>query len=309
MPDHKPRKCTFESRDGFILRGEWHASDSLHQKQQQVAIISPGMGIPARFYRAFARHLSRRGIDVLLFDFRGIGWSAVSDLSELEADATIWGSFDLAAAIDHALSLAKGKQALGIGHSFGGSIFGFADNMTKLHKLVHICSQSGYYRFYDWRTRLYMLFNIRLAMPLLTRMLGYYPAHWLSNSEALPAGFVAEWSSWCLEEEYFMADRFRVSTAGYHGQFEGPLLSLSFADDAYATQQSVDAMAAFHINSQLLRKHLRPADYTAEFLGHFGVFKASNGRKIWDLIANWLSEPIDSKRTLTSESEVVREPP
>jgi predicted alpha/beta hydrolase len=294
MPDNYPTKCAFESRDGFLLHGEWHPSDSLSQTQQLVAIVSPGMGIPARFYRAFSRHLVKQGIDVLLFDFRGIGWSSVTDISELKADATTWGRDDLAAAIDQAISLSNGKKILGIGHSFGGSIFGFTDNITKLYKLVHICSQSGYYGFYDWKTKIYMLFNIHFAMPLLTRMLGYYPAHWLSNCEALPAGFVAEWGSWCLAEDYFMSAHFPVRDSGTHGQYRGPLLSLSFADDPFATQQSVDEMAAFYANSQIVRKHLKPEDYAAESLGHFGVFKPSKGRRIWDLITNWALAPADA---------------
>jgi predicted alpha/beta hydrolase len=287
MPNPKPWKTTFESRDGFLLQGEWHASGNSDQRSSHVAIISPGMGIPARFYRPFARHLVDRGMDVLLFDFRGIGWSAVDTLSSLQANATTWGRLDLSSAIDRAISLSGGKSLIGIGHSFGGSIFGFTDNVQKISKQIHICSQSGYYGFYDWKTRLYMLFNIHIAMPLLTRWLGYYPAHWLSGSEALPSGFVAEWSDWCLRKEYFMDERFEVRDKASHGCYEGPLLSLSFSDDAFATQQSVDAMAAFYSSSQLERMHLNPADYEAESLGHFGVFKRANGRLIWELIANW----------------------
>lgn len=294
MLDLKSRKLAFESRDGFALHGEWHPAAAENSAVSHVAIISPGMGIPARFYRPFACHLAKQGIDVLLFDFRGIGWSSVPDLRKLEADATTCGKLDLAAAIDLALDLSDKKLAIGIGHSFGGSIFGLADNVRKLHKLIHICSQSGYYGFYNWKTKLYMLFNIHLAMPLLTRLRGYYPAHWLSGSEALPAGFVAEWSAWCLSKQYYMDDRFQIKSSAFHDDFHGPLLSLSFNDDLYATRQSVDEMAAFYRNSRLDRRHLKPADYAAERLGHFGVFKPLNGRQIWQMIAEWTKSPTNT---------------
>jgi predicted alpha/beta hydrolase len=248
------------------------------------------MGIPARFYRPFARHLVDKGMDVLLFDFRGVGWSAVEDLRSLKADASTWGRSDLSSAIDFAITLSGGKKLIGIGHSFGGSIFGLTDNIGNICKQIHVCSQSGYYGFFDWKTRLYMLFNIHIAMPILTRWLGYYPAHWLSGSEALPADFVSEWSAWCLRKEYFMDERFDVKHTGSHAKYKGPLLSLSFSDDSFATQQSVDAMAAFYVNSQLQRKHLRPVDYCANSLGHFDVFKRSNGRLIWELIADWVDK-------------------
>lgn len=291
MPDSKPGKISFESRDGFILQGEWHPAETTSGLNRLAAIISPGMGIPARFYRPFARHLARRGLDVMLFDFRGIGWSGVPDLSRLEANATIWGKFDLAAGIDQAHQISQGKGVLGIGHSFGGSIFGFCDSIGKLQSMVHICSQSGYYGYYSLKTRLYMLFNIHLAMPLLTRLLGYYPAHWLSGSEALPAGFVDEWSAWCLAKNYFMADRFEVETSAFHADYAGPLLSLSFDDDRFATRQSVDEMASFYRNSQLERRHLQPKEFATDSLGHFDVFKPANGRRVWDLITDWASCP------------------
>ena len=289
MPDTTTRKISFESRDGFILQGEWHPLKNDDNKHNYVTVISPGMGIPSRFYRPFARHLNDCGIDVLLFDFRGIGWSAVDSLRSLQTNASIWGGSDLSSAIDCAIHLSGNKKLVGIGHSFGGSIFGFSDNIELIEKQVHICSQSGYYGYFDWKTRLYMLFNIYLAMPVLTRTLGYYPAHWLSGSEPLPSGFVAEWSGWCLRKEYFMDDRFEVKHKGTHDRFAGPLLSLSFSDDSYATPESVDAMSAFYANSQLKRMHLTPADYNANALGHFGVFKRSNGRAIWELIADWIT--------------------
>jgi predicted alpha/beta hydrolase len=300
MPDLKPRKINFESRDGFLLQGEWHPAVTERTVNSPAAIISPGMGIPARFYLPFTRHLVKHGIDVFLFDFRGIGWSSVADLSKLEADATLWGKFDLASAIDQTLLLSNGKPIIGIGHSFGGSIFGFADNIKKLHKMIHICSQSGYYGHYAFRTKLYMLFNIHLAMPILTRCLGYFPAHWLSGSEALPAGFVAEWSAWCLSKRYFMNERFSVKKQSHHADYMGPLLSLSFDDDAYATRQSVDEMAAFYSNSQLDRRHLRPQNYAAASLGHFGVFRPPNGRKIWELMVDWSLAASDVKATIQS---------
>jgi predicted alpha/beta hydrolase len=245
------------------------------------------MGVPARFYRSFARYLAKRSVSVVLFDFRGIGWSRVDDLSALKADASIWGRCDLAAAIDQAVLQSDGQPVIGIGHSLGGGLLGFADNVSKLHKMIHICSQSGYYGLHPLKTRLYLLFHIHLTMPLLTRLLGYYPAHWLSGSEALPSGFVAEWSTWCLHRQYFMDERFKVKSMAHHADYTGPLLSLSFDDDFYAIRQSVDKMASYYPNSQLERRHLRPSDCATEALGHFEVFKPSNGRWIWNMITDW----------------------
>jgi predicted alpha/beta hydrolase len=261
------------------------------------------MGIPARFYRPFARYLVKRGFDVFLFDFRGIGWSAVPDLSLLQADASSCGRLDLSAGIDQAAALSGGKSIIGIGHSFGGSIFGLTDNVRLLDRMVHISSQSGYFGFYSLKTKLYMLFNIHVAMPLLTRLLGYYPAHWVSGSEALPAGFVAEWSAWCLCKDYFMDERFDIKRSSSHADYRGPLLSLSFADDSFATRQSVDVMAGFYCGSQLERRHLDPRDFGASSFGHFNFFKPPSGRQAWDMIIEWIvaTEDIETKESTLAD--------
>ena len=295
MADGKIRKISFQSRDGFALHGEWHPGGSTGSIDK-VAVVAPGMGVPARFYRPMARYLSRRGLGVLLFDFRGIGWSGVNDLKQLEADATTWGRMDLGAAIDYASEHTGSGQLVGIGHSFGGSIFGFTDRVQCLSKLVHVCSQSGFYGLYDWRVRLFHLFHIYLSMPLLTRWLGYYPAHWMTGSEALPAGFVTEWASWCQRPDYFMDNRFDVKDRLHHAEFHGRLLSLSFTDDPYATAFSVDKMASYYPNSLVERLHISPQEVAATSLGHFGAFKASQGKLVWKLIADWLEAPDSNTR-------------
>lgn len=287
MPDHSPRKVSFKSRDGFLLHGEWHPA-APGELKTKVAIVSPGMGVPARFYRPFARFLAKSQVNVLIFDFRGIGWSGVNDLKHLQADATTWGSLDLAAAIDFAQQQTPDAALVGIGHSFGGSIFGFTEKIKYLNKIVHVCSQSGFYGLFSWRIRLYQLFNIYCSMPLLTYLLGYYPAHWVTNSEALPAGFVAEWAAWCQRPDYFMDSRFEISERGYHSAYAAPLLSLSFSDDTFATENSVDRMASFYPNSQVDRRHIAPSEVEAESLGHFGAFKPSNGKYLWKMIAEWI---------------------
>jgi predicted alpha/beta hydrolase len=287
MADSKIRKISFQSRDGFALHGEWHPGSS-SSRPGKVVIVAPGMGVPARFYRPFARYLSKQGLNVLLFDFRGIGWSGVSNLKRLKADATTWGRYDLGAAIDFACDYSGSTDLIGIGHSFGGSVFGFTENIRRIGKMVHVCSQSGFYGLYDWKIRSYLLFNIYLSMPLLTRWLGYYPAHWMTGSEALPAGFVSEWSAWCQQPEYFMDTRFDVKDSCHHDAYHGPLLSLSFTDDTFATKYSVDKMASYYPNSQVERVHISPAEAAAESLGHFGAFKPSNGKRVWKLISDWI---------------------
>lgn len=291
MADLKTKKISFESRDGFVLQGELHQPEKAIPNRSTV-VISPGMGVPARFYRPFTRFLVSQGMQVLLFDFRGIGWSCVDDLKSLKADATTWGSMDLAAAIDYAQQIPQTERVVGIGHSFGGSIFGFTDNIKSLHKLVHMGSQSGFYGFFDWKTRIFMLFNIYLTMPLLTRWLGYYPAHWLSGSEPLPANFVSQWSSWCLRPDYFMDDRFGIKDRYHHREYTGPLLSLSFDDDSFATRRSVDMMASYYPNSMIERRHISPNEVSAASLGHFDLFKRANGKGVWKIVAQWINSPL-----------------
>jgi len=288
MRNRKPIKVKIETKDGFELKGECFVSDSGSAKNP-AAIVSPGMGVPARCYRRFAEYLSSNGIQVILFDYRGIGWSSVSDIRELEASATDWGKMDLSAAISFALEQTNTSELVGIGHSLGGSLFGLAENVSQLHQMVHICSQSGFYGLYDWNVRVNLLINIKVLIPLLTKILGYYPANWFSQSEALPNDYALEWAEWCGAKEYYMDEKFGIREKYFHKEYTGPLLSLSFEDDLYANKLAVDLMSGYYPSSRLERYHFKPSELSSEKLGHFDVFKPIHGRTCWQFILNWVN--------------------
>ena len=63
--------------------------------------------VPRGFYRRFAEYAQQQGINVISTDYRGIGDSKRGSLRGFEMEYADWSSYDLAAAVDHAL--ARGK--------------------------------------------------------------------------------------------------------------------------------------------------------------------------------------------------------
>ena len=56
--------------DGVRLAGHWTLPA---QATRRTVLVAGGLGVPQRFYRAFADWLAARGHPVLRFDLRGMG--------------------------------------------------------------------------------------------------------------------------------------------------------------------------------------------------------------------------------------------
>ena len=59
-----------KAADGATLRGTLYDSSG-----DDAIVVAAAMGVPRRYYDAFAQHAASRGFTTLLFDYRGMGES------------------------------------------------------------------------------------------------------------------------------------------------------------------------------------------------------------------------------------------
>ncbi len=69
----KGEPVEFAAADGTQLSGRFFAATLA--KGSAPVLLCTATGVPQRFYVAFARWLAQQGLDVLTFDYRGIGAS------------------------------------------------------------------------------------------------------------------------------------------------------------------------------------------------------------------------------------------
>ncbi len=254
------------------------------RRQAETALIVNGAtGVPRHFYRAFATHLVRRNWAVLTFDYRGIGDSAPRSLRGFDAGIRDWALHDMPAAIDWVGETLSPKRVFAIGHSFGGQTLGLCENAGRIDAMVAVSAQSGYWGVQPGAERLRVGVAVNVIIPLLTRVIGYFPWRWFASAEDLPRNVALEWARWCRQRNYLLDDT--SLPLHRYKDFEAPVLAYSIDDDGWGSSRSVDEMMHAYVN--VTRRHLIPAEYRLERLGHMGAFRRGS-EGLWDEFAGWL---------------------
>ena len=265
--------------DGFALSASWFGP----VEPERVVLVAPATGVRRRLYDAFGRFLAERGFGTLTWDWRGTGGSRPARLQGFEGSMRDWAERDLAGAISWATERFPSARLYGVGHSFGGQAVGLASNARRLRGLVTVAAQSGYWGHWPRPQRYGYALLWHAAVPLLTRLFGYYPARRLGMGEDLPREVALQWARWCRTPEYLGDYR-------GHASFSAPILALSFSDDPFAPLEAVEALHAHYGSPELLHRHVEPGDVGAERIGHFGFFREGLVPTLWQDVATWLEQ-------------------
>lgn len=271
--------------DGYELSAALYMPHA-GQAAPRVAVLHCGGGIPAARYRRFARFLAEAGIPVLTYDYRGIGHSRPDGLRGFSAAIEDWAEYDCSGAIAWLRERYPKAEMLGVAHSIGGLIMGGAPNSAQQARLVLIGGHTGYCGDYGPRYRIPMTALWHGVMPVLTRMLGYFPARRLGLGEDLPAGFALQWAGrrspelrptgtgpGC-ERQQLLLDRCAA--------LQRPALLVSISDDAFATAAGTKRLLSYYPRLFPLQHVVfTPADAGMTRLGHFGFFGRTAGAAIW----------------------------
>ncbi len=286
----------FPALDGYRLGGLLHASRAV-SNPRRVALLHAGAGIRASSYGRFAAYLARSGIPVLLYDYRGVGGSRPPKLRGFRASIEDWAEYDCGGAIAWLRRQFPRSEILGIAHSIGSLLVGGAVNAAEQERLVLIGAHTGYFGDYCARYRLPMALMWHVAMPAITRVVGYFPARRLGLGEDLPAGVALRWAQRRSPElvppveraKYERTLKLLARCAG----LKRPTLLVSISDDAFAGRSGTERLlSAYPGLSPLEHLVFTPADAGIRRLGHFGFFRRRAGTVLWPrLLAELEAQP------------------
>lgn len=267
-----------------------------HEGPRPVVLVCPATSVACRWYTRFARYLHRSGLQVLLFDYRGIGSSRPPRLRGFRASAIDWGCTDLEAVIGHARQRFPGAPLHAVGHSVGGLVLGLAPSSHRFERVFTVGAQYGYWPDYEARQRLRMALQWHVFTPLLTALCGWFPGRRLGWMEDTPAGVVRDWGLRSARFEQRCHSALRPLDAAARqalvqrlAALRAPTLALSFTDDAFATVPAVERLLAYYVNAP--RSHLRldPSQIGVGAVGHFDFFHDRHAPLLWPLAAAWLA--------------------
>lgn len=266
------------ARDGYMLSATLFEPE---RPSNRAVLIMAATGVPQDYYRKFATYLVERGFAVLTFDYRGIGRSRTSPLRSLNARMRDWALLDATAACHHL----EGRKLMVVGHSFGGQAFGLLPKPERIAAALVVGSQSGYWKNWPLRGRLWMWPVTHLLLPAIARGLGYFPSSRLGFGEDLPAGVAVEWASWCRQPRY-LVDALQAHAA--FARFASPLRAYAITDDPFAPASAVQALMTLYPNSKPEVRVLEPREVGAKSIGHFGFFRERFRDTLWREAADWL---------------------
>lgn len=275
----------FPASDGFDLAGTLLTCSA----SRLGVVISPATGYPRRFYLPFARWLAARGAGVLLYDYRGIGGSAVPDLARSGIDIPDWGRLDLPAAADLMAAHAPGVPLTHVAHSVGGHLPGFAANQGVFARHAFLSVGTGYWGHHHprlWPLEMYFWWGLG-TWSLLRHGALHTGGGWAG--EPLPPRAFRSWRRWSHRPGYFGAELNGFLAPQHFAALRASIANWSFSDDPIATPRAAQALMAHYPRAQTHMITRRPADFGLRRIGHDGAFRP--GREaIWSEVAAWLEK-------------------
>ena len=283
------RDFTVPAVDGFALSSRLFEPEG---RAHGTVLINPATGVRKGYYRPFAEYLTERGWRVATFDNRGVGGSRPKSLRGFAARMQDWAQLDSEGVlrwIGHAFP--QETVAL-VGHSFGGQALGLVPAARELRAAILVATQSGYWKHWSWLYRPRVLTLWYVLIPLVTSLLGYFPARRLGLGENLPAGVARQWARWGRHPDYLMRDDNPEWRAGYE-DLTLPILGLGLSDDSYAPRRAMAAILALYSNAAVEHRHIVPTERGLGRVGHFGFFRGRFRDTLWAEAADWLEMQLD----------------
>jgi predicted alpha/beta hydrolase len=256
----------------------------------RAAVIVPSaMGVGQNYYGRFADWLASQGFLVATFDYRGIGLSAPRSLRGFEIDINDWATEDCAAVIDFVKARLPESPLYWLGHSLGGQLLGLIPNRNRIDRVMTVAAGSGYWRENSWRTKRFVWWLWYVAVPIATRLVGYFPGKRLRKVGDLPRGVIEQWRRWCLSREYVVSAEGDAVRAAY-ASVRTPMLALSFTDDEMMSARGIRSLHGLYTGAPVEYRRISPADIGVQRIGHFGFFRPQFEQTLWPLVPQWLKQ-------------------
>ncbi|WP_136418440.1 MULTISPECIES: alpha/beta fold hydrolase [Oxalobacteraceae] len=277
------------AKDGFNLAAHRFAPPG---RAKAVIVLPAAMGVKQEFYFPFARFLAQQGFAVLTFDYRGAGASVPArfrhSLRGFKADLFDWAE-DYNTAVRAAKKWQRDMPLLVIGHSLGGQLPGLLPDNHLIDGIITVAAGSGYWRDNAPQLKRFVWIMWYFAVPVYTRLFGYFPGKKLKKVGDLPKGVIFQWARWCKSPHYVVDGKGAPIRAGFEN-IRVPLLSISFTDDEMMSRRSIDSLHDFYSNAPVERWHIAPQTIQAKRIGHFGFFRQEFQSTLWKQALEWLEQ-------------------
>lgn len=258
------------------------------QALERAVLIVQAMGVPQRFYEAYANWLALQGVAVMTFDFRGMGDSAPKRMRGFKASIADWASLDLNGVVDAFCARWPDVPRVYLGHSLGGQLFGWIDEPTRFEHVLTVASGNGYWRLNAPAVRKQAPLLWWVLAPIGIGIAGYFPGKRIGAVGDLPAGAMWQWRRWCLHPDYLGAEG--PAMRARYAAVSVPIRAVILDDDELLSPEGIRRLYRLYESAPVQFEHLHPHEMGMKQIGHFGLFKASSAATLWPRSLQWLRQ-------------------
>jgi predicted alpha/beta hydrolase len=279
-----PRAVSFAAPDGRRLAGLLLAAAA----PRAALVVNGATGYLRDFYVRFAHYCAARGYHTLVYDYRGMGASALQPPAREPVRMSEWGRLDMPAALAWLAGSFPQLPLFTLGHSVGGQLLGAMPNAQQARAHVLIGASTGYWRRQQLLFRAVALGFWKLYGPLMLSLRGYVPRGLLWRGAALPPQVFLQWRRWCLAAASFGPLLDADFADSRFGEVRGPLLVWGFTDDPIATREAVSALLRSYSAAIIEERWTAPHEVGVRRLGHHGFFLERHRDTLWSPALDWL---------------------
>lgn len=242
-------------------------------------VIAAAIGVPQRYYTAFAQWLAAHGYAVTTFDYRGHAESLHGPLKRVKANLLDWAD-DCAAVAVHLRMPQPQWPLYWLGHSVGAQLPGMNTPALPIDGMLAIASGSGYWKDNAPPTRRKVLLWWHVIAPVMTTLCGCLPGKKWGLVGDLPAGVVWQWRAWCMHPNYGIGVEGEPLRKAYAAA-RYPVHAFSVEDDEMMSWRSTASLVGWYRNCPQKVERLLMLDAPGRRIGHFGFFRAEMAQSLW----------------------------
>jgi predicted alpha/beta hydrolase len=289
------------ARDGYRLAATLYRGAG-DDAPDDVVVFNGGAGLAIDRYRHFLRFVAASGVPVLAYDYRGVGASRPARLRGFDAGFDDWADLDHPAAIEFVAARFPGARLAGVSHSIGCLVACSAPNAPALRQMVYIGPHTGYWRDYraPWRWPMALVWHV--AMPALTRLVGYFPGRRIGLGDDLPLRFALQWAQRTTPE--FGVERDGGKVAGRDARLlenarslRVPALAITMFDDAFVSEHAVSRFLQLIPKARVTRRRVGRDEAGGRPIGHFGFFGRRHAA-LWSIVTTFVRNESRQEPTL-----------
>lgn len=253
----------------------------------KLLLVNSATGVKQQVYFSFSNYFVEKGFTVITYDYRGIGESKPKKLSDFEASMRIWGTKDFKMVTDFIKKNYHDYEKFCLGHSVGALILGMNEDSAVFKKFIFVATQDAYIGNLPLKIAVKAVLVFGIVLPVMTQLLGYFPANRFGLGESLPKGTAYDWKTLILHKKS-TSRLFGTIEKDFSKKLGQETLIIHAEDDPWVTMKGMESlMNKGYPNLKKTYREVKVSESDKNIIGHINFFRSYN-RNLWQIVFNEL---------------------